>query len=102
MCNVTPGAGRTQSHHIWPKALYPEDAYSLWNGICLCVRCHKGVVHAELIHDRGNWEKFVPMFADMMFDKMEWNDREQHRILLLTDGRETARWSDVVIPDTSL
>lgn len=40
-------------------------AYLVENGVTLCARCHKGVVHAEhTFNDYGNWKWFVPMFVD--------------------------------------
>ena len=80
MCRVTPGAGRVQSHHIHPKAIFPDKAYDLANGVCLCLRCHKGVVHCELINDGGNWRRFVTMFQDLMWLQEEWNAANQDRI----------------------
>lgn len=83
MCAVQPGAGRVESHHIMPKALYPHLAFDLANGVCLCVRCHKGVVHAEKMRDEGNWIKFVPMFAMLMNTErvQDFNERRQSRIM---------------------
>ncbi len=80
LCDVTPGTGRTQSHHIKPKALFPNIALQLENGVCLCTKCHKGIVHKELINDRGHWEKFVNLFQELNQQHREWNQKNQHRI----------------------
>lgn len=34
--------GYLHSHHIMPKGKYHQYAYSVWNGIALCKRCHIG------------------------------------------------------------
>lgn len=87
MCAVRPGMGRVESHHVFPKGLFPELAYELSNGICLCVRCHRGVVHAENTwNDNGNWSKFVPAFELILDDPIihDFNCQEQHRIARAT------------------
>lgn len=45
---------KLEAHHIRPKAIFPEKAYDLGNGIALCWRCHRHVVHATW----GNWATF--------------------------------------------
>ena len=83
MCNVTPGLGRVETHHGYPKAIFPELAYQLSNGVTLCLRCHRGVVHAEnTFDDGGNWKRFLPMWRRLrlLVDNREFNTREQHRI----------------------
>jgi len=84
MCNIQPGAGRLESHHIWPKAFYPSLALELANGIALCFRCHRSVVHAEQFVDYDNWRKFLTMFAKLMDEDriQQFNDTEQARITL--------------------
>lgn len=49
---------RCEAHHIWPKAKYPALALDYRNGICLCQRCHRQVVHKTW----ENWDIFVDMF----------------------------------------
>lgn len=56
---------RCEAHHIWPKALYPAKAYNLRNGITLCWRCHRQVVHRGPIESRS-WRKFVPLWSGYM------------------------------------
>ena len=60
---------RLQAHHIRPKALYPELATSMANGVSLCAGCHMGPVHSQnAVMDIKNsdveagWRMFVPMF----------------------------------------
>lgn len=65
MCAVKPGRRRLNVHHIFPKAIYPELAYEDANGVTLCVRCHRGVVHAENTFDLSNWPRFIPMFVEI-------------------------------------
>lgn len=50
-----------EAHHIWPKALYPTKAYDPDNGITLCRRCHRKVVHHNW-HGQS-WRKFVVLWA---------------------------------------
>jgi hypothetical protein len=35
-----------EAHHVYAKFHYPERAYDLDNGITLCWRCHRQVVHS--------------------------------------------------------
>jgi len=80
LCDIAPGIGRTESHHIRPKALFPEFQLDLANGVCLCTKCHKGVVHKEMINDGGHWKKFVDLFEELSQLKMQWNIQHQSRI----------------------
>ena len=32
---------RFNAHHIYPKSIYPQKAFSVRNGITLCEPCHK-------------------------------------------------------------
>lgn len=82
MCNVTPGLGRLEVHHVYPKSLFPVRAYDLDNGTTLCVRCHRGCVHGETVWDLNNWKRFAVLFrywARLKYQR-EFNAREQHRI----------------------
>ena len=36
------------SHHIDPKYLYDTRKLDLTNGICLCARCHREIVHTSV------------------------------------------------------
>ena len=83
MCGVKPGAGRLESHHIYPKSLYPAKELELSNGICLCLKCHRGVVHSEnTFNDGGNWKKFVLMFRWLVSLKSarQFNQENQQKI----------------------
>jgi hypothetical protein len=66
MCNISMPTSKLQAHHIRPKSLYPEKAYLLDNGICLCILCHMHLVHGGnsfidvvTVHQ---WRFFVPSF----------------------------------------
>jgi len=37
----------SHAHHIFPKGIYPELAYMLWNGITLCAKCHGRIIHSS-------------------------------------------------------
>ena len=65
LCNTKLQPSRSHAHHILPKWAYPDHANDLKNGVTLCIPCHLHVVHADAIHDRSNWTKFVALFAAM-------------------------------------
>ena len=48
----------SQAHHIYPKYLYPEKAYDLSNGVCVCGDCHMPIVHST----NRSWRKFTCFF----------------------------------------
>lgn len=68
MCRRPHYASALQAHHIWPKALFPLQAYDLINGVMLCLSCHQAVVHAgnsfKDLNEVQNWRRFVPMFEE--------------------------------------
>jgi len=43
---------------VYPKAVYPENAYCLDNGVCVCADCHQPIVHST----RESWRKFTGFF----------------------------------------
>ncbi len=47
LCDNLCPTNYSQAHHIFPKAVYPQLAYQLWNSICLCTACHLGVIHSS-------------------------------------------------------
>jgi len=47
-----------QAHHIYPKALYPDRAYDLANGVTVCADHHQAVVHAQWT----SWLKWTDFF----------------------------------------
>jgi hypothetical protein len=64
MCQVEPSIYKLQAHHIYPKHIkkHCRRVYSLKNGITLCRRCHKRVVHAK----KDNWKRYTQMFNAYM------------------------------------
>lgn len=41
-CFACGSRGYLHSHHIMPKGKYFKHAYSVWNGVTLCKKCHVG------------------------------------------------------------
>ena len=82
MCGVQPGLTRLEEHHIYPKSIHPKRAYDLDNGVTLCVKCHRGVVHAETSWDLSNWKRFVVLFnyQARLKHNRDFNVRQQHRL----------------------
>jgi hypothetical protein len=80
MCENRHEVREMNSHHIYPKGdpKYTEKAYDLDNGICLCWRCHRKIVHITWV----NWRKFVAMFRNRMRngDMRKFNEDNQTRI----------------------
>jgi len=55
------------SHHILPKGKNPKYAYSIWNGVTLCKRCHLG---KSGVHGSGKpRNKIVTELRKLMFCK---------------------------------
>ena len=65
-CQLCSRTERLESHHCRPKAIYPDYALLLDNGVTLCFNCHRSVVHAGMTFDLGNWRRFMPMWRLMM------------------------------------
>ena len=49
------GKLKLNAHHIYPKGKYPQMAFKLKNGICLCERCHKNY-HKVYGNEIGGFE----------------------------------------------
>jgi len=49
---------KAQAHHVYPKSIYPEKAYDLDNGVCVCGRCHQPLIHST----NSSWKKFTGFF----------------------------------------
>jgi len=68
MCSIPHPSWRIQAHHIFPKSKFPELAYDLKNGICLCMNCHMHIVHSgnsfRDIQQLEHWRFFIPTFTD--------------------------------------
>lgn len=68
-----------EAHHIWPKAVFPELAYELRNGICLCFSCHRAVVHNKWLL----WRQYVQMFTNIAARRRaarDFNAKYQNRV----------------------
>ena len=65
-CYMCGSTENLHDHHILPKAVYPEIALKMWNGITLCEKCHR------IVHTNSRSHLFyVPIFFQytMRFEK---------------------------------
>lgn len=80
MCENKHKIKEMNSHHVYPKAdpRYAHKAYNLDNGITLCWRCHREIVHTSWT----NWRKFTSIFRNKMRRKAikTFNKENQSRI----------------------
>ena len=80
MCENRHEIKEMNSHHIYPKGneKYADKVYDLDNGITLCWRCHRKIIHISW----DNWSKFVAMFRNRMRNKgiRTFNEENQARI----------------------
>lgn len=76
--NVEEKSTYLQAHHIRPKNSHGELAYSMGNGLALCIKCHLRVTHS----DERNVIRFRSMFFSYMNRRYvrEFNLRYQHKI----------------------
>lgn len=67
-----------EAHHIRAKFHYPGRAYDLDNGVCLCWRCHRRVVHSTY----QTFRLYVFMFVMAMRRKYNrlFNEQNQYRV----------------------
>lgn len=89
-CYFCPDTNNLEVHHIEPKSLRPDIAYLMANGITLCFRCHRCVVHASNTWDLNNWSKFVPTFKEYIAREeiVMFNLTKQKRISRVGEGSE--------------
>jgi len=80
MCGLKLGLGEVEAHHIFPKAKFPELALELSNGICLCWKCHRPIVHKGKYKDYEHCERYVPMFETVAKATADWNAENQERL----------------------
>lgn len=40
-CEVCSTTVNLDAHHILPKEMWKHLKFELWNGVCLCKKCHK-------------------------------------------------------------
>ena len=59
MCDSTDRLDM-HAHHIYPKFIYPEKAYDLNNGVCVCSDCHLRIVHTTWTVP--SWLKWTDFF----------------------------------------
>lgn len=67
-----------EAHHIRAKYHYPEKAYNLDNGITLCWRCHRQVVHSTYQTFRIYLHPFTMAMTRTV--NREFNDENQRRV----------------------
>jgi len=68
-----------EAHHIIPKSIEPERELDLDNGICLCWRCHRPIVHRGKYKDYEHCQRFEEMFEEHSRDLI-WNAQNQYRL----------------------
>ena len=78
-----------QAHHIYPKALHPEIALRLENGVMACASHHQGVIHnfnpgidvQNKDWDSG-WRNWVVHFQrwNNLAENRRFNDANQQRL----------------------
>ena len=80
MCENTCPIKEINAHHIYPKAdrKNKEKVYKLGNGITLCWRCHREIVHTST----SSCFKYIAMFRNRMRNKAikTFNKENQGRI----------------------
>jgi len=64
-CQMCGATERLEAHHIRPKALYPDLALQVTNGVALCFVCHRYCVHGGNSFDLSNWSKFIPLWESL-------------------------------------
>ncbi len=55
-----------EAHHIFPKAIWPEMALLMDNGIALCFPCHRCVVHGCTTFDLQNFQVYTDFFGELI------------------------------------
>ena len=67
-----------EAHHIKVKVVHPEFAYDLDNGVTLCWRCHRDVVHST----RLLWKVYRSIFVRAMrrVANRKFNEKNQGRV----------------------
>jgi len=78
LCSNKYPSYQCQSHHIYPKFHFPDKAYHLDNGICICVNCHMPVVHST----DESWLKFTDCFKRPLryVDAVKFNSENQSKV----------------------
>ena len=80
MCDRSQAIKELNAHHIYPKRNpeYSHRVYNLDNGISLCWRCHRELVHSSW----GSWHKYVAMFRNRMRNKItkKFNRKNQNKV----------------------
>lgn len=54
-----------EAHHCQPKSMFPEVAYDPSNGVMLCFRCHRVIVHGSNMWDLTSWQRFTPLWKSL-------------------------------------
>jgi hypothetical protein len=82
VCLNKTKTGELEAHHVRPKALYPDEAYDLDNGISICRKCHMPIVHST----DDNWKRFVYMFRNVMRRKATVAFNESNQALVASSA----------------
>jgi hypothetical protein len=69
---------KAQAHHIYPKAVYPDKAYELDNGVTVCSDCHQPIVHSQWT----SWLKWTDFFKRWVrrAANRRFNERRQYLV----------------------
>jgi hypothetical protein len=62
--------------------MFPELAYDDNNGVILCYRCHRVIVHGSNTWDLKSWQRFLPLWESMA---------------LAEQGEQLQQWCIVVV-----
>lgn len=85
-CRACGYKGYLHSHHILPKSKFFMYAYSIWNGITLCKKCHLG---ENGVHGKNNSQnKVVSDLRKLMFS----NDIEKIKSYSKFDSKEIVKY----------
>jgi 5-methylcytosine-specific restriction endonuclease McrA len=78
------------AHHIYPKSVYPEKAYELTNGVCLCGDCHLRIVHTSWGKNPSwlKWTGFFKRWVRRVANK-RFNEEYQNKIIRRKPNNES-------------
>ncbi len=85
--NTFHRATALQAHHIYPKALYPDQALLLSNGALICSGHHQGEVHdfnagadTGKPHEEAGWYRWRRFLAEHASDGYRYEFNQTHQV----------------------